>query len=721
MTASAVPTSVLAASIGSSSTDANMGEDTAQSAKTSYAEIFKSNNETQVYLTIDDKDRVVSLPTTVILSGTPDAQGGYIGKYSVGVSGDMSGKKIVKVEPEATASLTQKGKNNVIASITQDQVSFNTDDFKNKTVTNGSISAKSLTAGSWNSSFNFNVSTEINGVPAGYTLLYKYDLSATEQDDVAAYYCVPNKNTEKIEAQGGASKTSSKTITSMISSLNPFAPVTAYAADATIVESNGVKYTLSDEDTFVITGNGTMKPEVYKDITDYSKLKKDVYAHFPQYPEYNDFTELHDGIHYYWLWSENELYPYSVTRYSKDGKVEKDVTNEIKTYIDTIKHNYNLKFPKNVIIENGVTNISDKAFYECTELRNVEIADSVESMGKQAFCYCQGLKELKLPKNLKKIDEGCFASAYHLTRLDIPASVETMDPRTSFYRMEGCKEVNVSPDNKYYSSIDGALYNKDKTELLYCPGDKASIKLPETLKKINAGACSFCHSLTEIIIPEGVTEIGEDAFLNCSSLNSVKLPNSITKMESEYLSDYNIVYNTPIYKDQNNWQDGVLYIDNVAVYYDKDKLSGNVSIRENTRYIFPRLFRNNKNLKNITLPKSIKKINDNEFYNCTNLVSVTIPNSITSIGKLAFMSCTSLENVNIPNSVTNIGYRAFISCTNLTNIYIPDSVKFIDSGAFYNLKEGSKIYCQSQAVANLFTNSTYASSKTTVVVDASKF
>lgn len=160
MTASAVPTSVLAASIGSSSTDANIGEDTAQSAKTSYAEIFKNNNETQVYLTVDDKDRVVSLPTTVILSGTPDAQGKYIGKYSVGVSGDMSGKKIVKVEPESTASLTQKGKNNVTASITQDRVSFNTDDFKNKTVTNGSISADSLTAGSWNSNFNFNVSTE---------------------------------------------------------------------------------------------------------------------------------------------------------------------------------------------------------------------------------------------------------------------------------------------------------------------------------------------------------------------------------------------------------------------------------------------------------------------------------------------------------------------------------------------------------------------------------
>lgn len=746
MTASAVPTSVFAASIGSSSTDANIGEDTAQSAQTSYAEIFKNNNETQVYLTIDDKDRVVSLPTTVVLSGAPDAQGKYIGKYSVGVSGDMSGKKIVKVEPEATASLTQRGKNNVTAFIAQDQVSFNTDDFKNKTVTNGSVFADSLTAGSWNSNFNFNVSTEVNGVPAGYTLLYKYDLSATEQDNVAAYYCVPKENTEEIEIPNKTSEQTKNSITSMISSLNLFKPITAYAADNNVVESNGVRYTLSDEDTFVITGNGAMKPEVYKGITDYSKLKKDVYAHFPQYPEYNDLTELHDGIHYNWLWGENKLYPYFVTCRSKDGKLEKDVTNEIKTYIDTIKQNYDLKFPKNVIIENGVTNISDKAFYECEELRNVEIADSVESIGKDAFYYCQGLKELKLPKNLKKLGDGCFSSNYNLTRLDIPASVETMNPTSSFDRMEQCKEINVSPDNKYYSSIDGVVYNKDKTELLCCPGAKTSIELPETLKKIDTGACSYCSYLTEIVIPEGVTEIKADAFCSCPSLNSVQLPNSLTKIgmsafsncnslahinipdgiQFDYVSgslyNYDIFYNTQIYKDQNNWQDGVLYIDNVAVYYDKDKLPENISIRANTRYIFPYLFNNNKNLKNITLSESVKKINDREFYNCTNLVSVTIPDGIVAIGEFAFNGCAGLENINIPNSVTSIGRRAFIGCTNLTNVYIPDSVKSIDEGAFYNLKNGSKIYCQSQAVADLLKGGTkYNSSKTTVVVDASKF
>ena len=157
MTASAVPTSVFAASIGSSSANTSMGMDTTQNATTQYTEVAPSNAQTKVCLTIDDSDLVVSLPTSVVLSGTPDAQGKYIGKYSVGVSGDMSGSKSVKIKPEGTAQLTQSGAQNKTASITQQKTTFTTEDFKNKAKTEGAVSADSLTAGSWTGDFNFNV------------------------------------------------------------------------------------------------------------------------------------------------------------------------------------------------------------------------------------------------------------------------------------------------------------------------------------------------------------------------------------------------------------------------------------------------------------------------------------------------------------------------------------------------------------------------------------
>ena len=80
---------------------------------------------------------------------------------------------------------------------------------------------------------------------------------------------------------------------------------------------------------------------------------------------------------------------------------------------------------------------------------------------------------------------------------------------------------------------------------------------------------------------------------------------------------------------------------------------------------------------------------------------------------------TSFE---IPATVTKIADHAFQDATNLTNITIPNSITSIGNNAFKNLKQGSKIYCQSQAVADLFKNAhNYNSYNTTVVVDASKF
>lgn len=158
MVVSALPTSVLAASTGSSMGETSLGEDLIQNAKTSYSEVIKSDTQTQVYLTVDDRDLIVSLPTTVILSGTPNSSGEYIGKYAVGVKGDMSGDKIVTIEPDASnVVLKQKGKLGKRALINQEQVDFATNDFSSKTTTNGSVIANGLTAGNWNSTFNFNV------------------------------------------------------------------------------------------------------------------------------------------------------------------------------------------------------------------------------------------------------------------------------------------------------------------------------------------------------------------------------------------------------------------------------------------------------------------------------------------------------------------------------------------------------------------------------------
>ena len=160
MAASAIPTTVFAASTGSAHTDSNLGQDSAQNAKTKYAEVVEDDSQTAVYLTVDDKDRVVSLPTSLVLVGTPNERGEYIAKYSVGVKGDMSGDKVITVEPDnVRVPLKSVGKNDKTAIIEQSKTEFTTDDLKNSVQANGTITADRLTAGCWNGSFNFNIQT----------------------------------------------------------------------------------------------------------------------------------------------------------------------------------------------------------------------------------------------------------------------------------------------------------------------------------------------------------------------------------------------------------------------------------------------------------------------------------------------------------------------------------------------------------------------------------
>lgn len=159
--ASAMPTSALAASVGSNSADKGVGLDTVQNAQTVYTDVIESDSQSQVYLTVDDSPIVASLPTSIILSGEANSAGEYIGNYSISAQGEVSGDKVVNIAPDKNnVELIQKGKNNKNANIEQQSTAFDSALLKDIAKTTGVITADKLTAGSWNSSFNFNISVD---------------------------------------------------------------------------------------------------------------------------------------------------------------------------------------------------------------------------------------------------------------------------------------------------------------------------------------------------------------------------------------------------------------------------------------------------------------------------------------------------------------------------------------------------------------------------------
>lgn len=90
----------------------------------------------------------------------------------------------------------------------------------------------------------------------------------------------------------------------------------------------------------------------------------------------------------------------------------------------------------------------------------------METIGAYAFYNCGNLQSIAIPDNVKGIYENTFTSCKSLKSVSIGKSCSTIVP-TAFSGTTALEKINVSEDNEKYSSVDGALLNKEKHQLFY--------------------------------------------------------------------------------------------------------------------------------------------------------------------------------------------------------------------------------------------------------------
>lgn len=132
-----------------------------------------------------------------------------------------------------------------------------------------------------------------------------------------------------------------------------------------------------------------------------------------------------------------------------------------------------------VIINEGVTSVSEYVFQDETNLTSVTLPSTLTKIDRVAFAGCINLTSIVLPDNIQIIGSSAF---------------------------NGCSKL-------------------------------ATVKFPANLTEIGSNAFAYCKSLKTLDFPTGLKKIGESAFKGCTGLTKVEFPASVEVIETYAFND----------------------------------------------------------------------------------------------------------------------------------------------------------------------------------------
>ena len=411
-----------------------------------------------------------------------------------------------------------------------------------------------------------------------------------------------------------------------------------------------------------------------------------------------------------------------------------DSNNRIIGYYDDKLREF-LKTTNGVLkIPKRCTELGYRCFLDNDYIENVIMQDGLLEVSSQIFRGCSNLKSVYISKSVRYIsNEYVFEECNNLV------------------------SIEVDSENERYSSQDGVLYNKEKTTLIAAPGKIEECNIPSTVKTIGDYAFSCCKNLKKVVFPEELENINNYSFNGCSLLSEINLPSTLKNIGYFAFSSTAISGELVIPDSVETIGKCCFYncknISRVVIGSNLKTISGTSSVdynnafslcsnlkefvvKNNNTYFSSQdgiLYNKDKTklilapegyeVNDLYIPNSVKEIGDYSFYGNANVKSkIYLPEGLISIGRQSFSQCGISGEVNIPSSVTSISYSSFrnveyvtkinVNSNNLNyssqdgilynkdkteliiapkgitinNLTLPDSLKVIDSLAFDGCK-----------------------------------
>lgn len=307
-----------------------------------------------------------------------------------------------------------------------------------------------------------------------------------------------------------------------------------------------------------------------------------------------------------------------------------------------------------VVVPEGVTELAPCLFWDNQVIEEVILPDTLVNISGDTFYNSSNLRKVNIPKNVKFMGNNPFA---------------------------GCPNIEVNNESPYFNLVDGILYNRDFTRLIYYPISKKEdrYEIKEGCRILGKHSFYLCDNLKEVVIPSSIIKLENNPFSGCTKINLVNK------------SDYYHIDDSVIYDKDYSSVIGCL-----------NSINTDCLVLKDVKRICRNSFWNCKGIRKIVLPKTLESIGYNPFVSCSNIEFesnsenyMVYDNALYTADKsklVCYPAKYAIGDIHLPDEVITLERGAFSGCDKMTNIHL-HNVSIISKTCFTNCNSLERVYC----------------------------